>query len=32
MFDGLTDRLTKTLNALRGSGRLSEENIKETLR
>ncbi len=32
MFDSLTSRLTTTLRNLRGSGRLSEENIKETMR
>ncbi len=32
MFESLTSRLTQTLRNLRGSGRLSEENIKETLR
>jgi len=32
MFEGLTERLTRTLNNLRGSGRLTEENIKDTLR
>lgn len=32
MFDSLTSRLTQTLRNLRGSGRLSEENIKETMR
>ena len=32
MFDNLTDRLGKVLTNLRGLGRLSEENIKETLR
>lgn len=32
MFDGLTKRLSDTLRNLRGSGRLTEENIKETLR
>jgi len=32
MFDALSQRLTDTLHKLRGSGRLSEENIKETLR
>ncbi|MDH5785805.1 MAG: signal recognition particle protein [Chromatiales bacterium] len=32
MFDNLTSRLTQTLRNLRGSGRLSEENIKETMR
>jgi len=32
MFDSLTERLGKTVRNLRGVGRLSEENIKETLR
>ncbi|HXK57639.1 MAG TPA: signal recognition particle receptor subunit alpha, partial [Gammaproteobacteria bacterium] len=32
MFDNLTDRLGTVLNKLRGQGRLSEENIKETMR
>jgi len=32
MFDNLTDRLTHTIKRLRGQGRLSEDNIKETLR
>lgn len=32
MFDNLTQRLTSTLKNLRGSGRLSETNIKDTLR
>jgi signal recognition particle subunit SRP54 len=32
MFDGLTERLTRTLRDLRGAGRLTEENVKETLR
>jgi signal recognition particle subunit SRP54 len=32
MFDSLTSRLTQTLRNLRGSGRLSEENIKDTMR
>ncbi|MFA5531640.1 MAG: signal recognition particle receptor subunit alpha, partial [Thiohalomonadaceae bacterium] len=32
MFDGLTERLTRTLRDLRGAGRLTEDNIKETLR
>ncbi|MES9906577.1 MAG: signal recognition particle protein [Sedimenticola sp.] len=32
MFDNLTDRLGGVLNKLRGQGRLTEENIKETLR
>ncbi len=32
MFDNLTERLTLTLQRLRGRGRLTEENIDETLR
>jgi len=32
MFENLTDRLSKTLKTLRGQGRLSEDNIKESLR
>ena len=32
MFDNLSERLGKVLTNLRGQGRLSEENIKETLR
>ncbi len=32
MFDGLTERLSKTVKNLRGQGRLSEDNIKDTLR
>jgi len=32
MFESLTSRLSQTLRNLRGSGRLSEENIKDTLR
>ena len=32
MFDNLTDRLTGTLKKLKGQGRLTEENIRETLR
>ncbi len=32
MFDSLSERLTRTLRNLRGAGRLTEENIKETLR
>lgn len=32
MFENLSDRLSKTLRNIRGRGRLSEENIKETLR
>lgn len=32
MFDNLTQRLSKTVQNLRGKGRISEENISETLR
>ena len=32
MFENLQERLGKTLNNIRGRGRLTEENIKETLR
>ncbi|MEF3073462.1 signal recognition particle protein [Methylobacter sp. Wu1] len=32
MFDNLTDRLSNTLKKVRGQGRLTESNIKETLR
>ncbi|RMH14249.1 MAG: signal recognition particle protein [Gammaproteobacteria bacterium] len=32
MFDNLTDRLKQTLDKVRGKGRLTEDNIKETLR
>ena len=32
MFENLTERLSKTLNTLRGQGRLSEANIKDSLR
>ena len=32
MFESLTQRLSKTLKNLRGVGRLSESNIKDTLR
>ncbi len=32
MFENLTDRLTSTINRLRGQGRLSESNIQEALR
>ena len=32
MFENLSDRLTQTLRRLRGQGRLTEDNIKETLR
>ena len=32
MFDGLSERLGKTVRNLRGVGRLSEDNIKDALR
>ncbi len=32
MFENLTQRLSTTLQSLRGNGRLTEDNIKETLR
>ena len=32
MFDNLSERLARTLKNLRGQGRLTEENIKDTLR
>ncbi len=32
MFQNLTDRLARTIKNLRGQGRLSEDNIKDTLR
>ena len=32
MFDTLTERLARTLKNLRGQGRITEENIKDTLR
>ncbi len=32
MFDNLTDRLNKTLKNVRGQGRLTESNIKDTMR
>ncbi|RYG66815.1 hypothetical protein EON77_17090, partial [bacterium] len=32
MFATLTERLSKAANALRGRGRLTEDNIAETLR
>lgn len=32
MFDNLTERLSRTLKNLRGQGRVTEENIKDTLR
>jgi signal recognition particle subunit SRP54 len=31
MFDNLTDRLSSTLKKIKGQGRLTEDNIKETL-
>ena len=32
MFDNLTDRLTSVLQSIKGSGRLTETNIKDTIR
>jgi signal recognition particle subunit SRP54 len=32
MFESLTDRLSRTLKNLRGQGRLTEENIRDSLR
>jgi len=32
MFENLTDRLSRTVKSLRGQGRLSEDNIKDSLR
>jgi signal recognition particle subunit SRP54 len=32
MFESLTDRLSRTLKTLRGQGRLSEDNIRDSLR
>ncbi|MBP8220473.1 MAG: signal recognition particle receptor subunit alpha, partial [Aeromonadaceae bacterium] len=32
MFENLTERLSKSLRTISGRGRLTEENIKETLR
>ena len=32
MFENLTDRLSATLKNLRGQGRLSEDNIRDSLR
>ena len=32
MFENLTDRLNHTITQLRGQGRLTEDNIKQTLR
>jgi len=32
MFEGLTERLNRTIRTVRGKGRLTEDNIKDTLR
>ncbi|MEW6353986.1 MAG: signal recognition particle protein [Pseudomonadota bacterium] len=32
MFENLTDRLSRTLKNLRGQGRVTEDNVKDTLR
>ena len=32
MFKSLSERLSKTLDALRGSGRMTEQNIRDALR
>src|SRR5690242_1013170 len=32
MFKSLTERLSKTLSVLRGSGRLTEQNVRDALR
>ena len=32
MFDSLSDRLMRTVKTLRGQGRITEENVKDTLR
>ena len=32
MFDNLSERLGRTVKNLRGQGRLTEDNIKDTLR
>ena len=32
MFDNLTDRLSQTMQKLRGKGRLTEESIRDALR
>ncbi|WP_204316469.1 signal recognition particle receptor subunit alpha, partial [Stenotrophomonas maltophilia] len=32
MFENLSDRLSRTLRNISGRGRLTEENIKDTLR
>ncbi|MCA1767307.1 MAG: signal recognition particle receptor subunit alpha, partial [Idiomarina sp.] len=32
MFENLSERLSQTLHSIGGRGRLTEDNIKETLR
>jgi signal recognition particle subunit SRP54 len=32
MFENLTERLTRTLKTLRGQGRLTDQNIQDSLR
>ncbi|NNF66563.1 MAG: signal recognition particle protein, partial [Gammaproteobacteria bacterium] len=32
MFDSLSERLTTAVNSLRGRGRLTEDNIRDTMR
>ena len=32
MFDTLTQRFSRTIENLRGRGRITEENVQETLR
>ncbi len=32
MFENLTERLSRTLKSLRGQGRLTEDNIRDSLR
>ena len=32
MFDSLTSRLSRTVDALRGRGRITEDNVAEVLR
>ena len=32
MFDNLTERLNRTLKNISGKGRITEDNIKDTLR
>jgi len=32
MFDTLSERLGRTIKTLRGQGRLTEDNIKDTMR